>query len=128
MSFDEAPSGSSTASNFVYIHSKEHTWTPARVIQIDGETATVQVPIDVHLSTIGATKEETVKLSDYPSKVLPLQNVNQDGCLNEVEDMVDLPFLHEVRQNEGSRVLRIILGLQKLTRLLFAPRLRFSTI
>jgi hypothetical protein len=33
----------------------------------------------------------------YPNQHLPLQNVNQEGELQVVEDMVDLPFLHEVR-------------------------------
>ena len=110
MSFDEATSGGSTSSSYVYIRSKEHKWTPARLIQIDGETATVQVPVDVHLSTTGPTKEETVKLSDYPNQVLPLQNVDQNGELKAVEDMVILPFLHEVCRpsNESKRAHLII--------------------
>lgn len=41
------------------------------------------------------TEKIEVCLKDYPSESLPLQNVNEDGKLNEVEDMVDLPFLHE---------------------------------
>ena len=38
----------------------------------------------------------TVEMKDYPNSALPLQNVDEHGNLNEVEDMVDLPFLHEV--------------------------------
>jgi hypothetical protein len=38
----------------------------------------------------------TISLKDYPNQSLPLQNVNEEGILQEVEDMVDLSFLHEV--------------------------------
>ena len=42
-------------------------------------------------------ERQTIDLKDYPNKVLPLQNVDEIGFLNEEGDMVDLPFLHEVR-------------------------------
>lgn len=38
----------------------------------------------------------TKETAKYPSQHLPLQNVNNEGELQVVEDMVDLPFLHEV--------------------------------
>jgi hypothetical protein len=41
-------------------------------------------------------KSAIVKLSDYISNVLPLQNVSSSGNLREVDDMVDLAYLHEV--------------------------------
>ena len=41
--------------------------------------------------------EQTILLKDYPGQTLPLQNVDEQGVLQQVEDMVDLPFLHEVR-------------------------------
>mmetsp|Transcript_1780 Transcript_1780/g.3219 ORF Transcript_1780/g.3219 Transcript_1780/m.3219 type:complete len:1233 (+) Transcript_1780:517-4215(+) len=46
---------------------------------------------------IVATKELNVDVSSkaYSDGVLPLQNVDQDGKLVQVEDMVDLGFLHE---------------------------------
>jgi hypothetical protein len=87
-------------SNYVYIRDEEHIWVPGRLIDNNTTTtgkATVQVPVDVHLSTTGHCQEETVDLAHFPNKVLPLQNVNENGEINEVEDMVHLPFLHEVR-------------------------------
>jgi len=44
-----------------------------------------------------ATSFETihVDLKDYPNKTLLLQNVDENGKLKQVEDMVDLAFLHE---------------------------------
>jgi hypothetical protein len=41
-------------------------------------------------------KSAVVKLKDYPNSTLPLQNTGADGTLTEVDDMVDLPYLHEV--------------------------------
>jgi hypothetical protein len=43
--------------------------------------------------------QQVVELKDYQMR-LPLQNVDENGKLKEVEDMVDLPFLHEVREGE----------------------------
>ena len=40
---------------------------------------------------------QTIQLKDYPHNTLLLQNVDEEGQLNQVEDMVDLAFLHEVR-------------------------------
>ena len=39
--------------------------------------------------------QRTVRLSDYPSGVLPLQNVDRRGRLLGKSDMADLPHLHE---------------------------------
>ena len=44
-------------------------------------------------------EERVVKLKDYPAKVLPLQNVDGNGNMPEYADMVELPYLHEVRQD-----------------------------
>jgi hypothetical protein len=41
-------------------------------------------------------KRREVNLHDYANGVLPLQNVDEMGWLNDEQDMVDLPFLHEV--------------------------------
>lgn len=104
----------------VYVRSKDHHWIPARVV---GDAATnsdtnngstnncssdhiiVSVPQYINEQSIlsdggkGATSYQriTINLNDYPNKVLPLQNVDEIGFLNEEKDMVDLPFLHEVR-------------------------------
>ena len=71
----------------VFVHSDEHVWLPARILEQTGnDQARVQV-----FDLSGTTREETVDLADYPPQnTLPLKNVNEYG------DMVDLPFLHEV--------------------------------
>ena len=92
-------------SNNVYILDKEFAWVPARLIEQSGDSAKVSVPQYADEESIkcdgGAAatgwKEQTVKLKFYPGKGLPLQNTGKDGTLKEREDMVDLPFLHEVR-------------------------------
>lgn len=91
MTDNKETGGSSSTSNHVYIHSKEHKWVPASLLRTDGETATVRVT--------DTKTEETIKLTDYPNNVLPLQNVDEHGKLKEVDDMVDLPFLHEVSRS-----------------------------
>lgn len=93
-------------SNNVYIRSEEYAWIPARVVDIvDHDIANVSLPLykDEQLIQSDGGKKAikfdrlAVKLTDYANKALPLQNVDENGMLNEVEDMVDLPFLHEVR-------------------------------
>jgi hypothetical protein len=91
----------------VYVRSKEHYWVPGRVVG-DATDSTDQLIVSVPqypneqsiLSDAGkgATSFQrlTIDLKDYPNKVLPLQNVDEIGFLNEEKDMVDLPFLHEV--------------------------------
>ena len=44
----------------------------------------------------GKFESRKVDLKDYDNGVLPLQNVDSNGALNEVADMVKLPYLHEV--------------------------------
>jgi myosin-5 len=112
-------SGSENTTNRVYIASKEFGWLPAKVISTSGKTAKVEVK-DYEEDTIIpacevsvltnpsaaqkkkgirniSTKEVDVDFSSviYSGGVLPLQNVDEDGKLIEVEDMVDLSFLHE---------------------------------
>jgi hypothetical protein len=68
------------------------------LISSEGGKATVTVPQYKDEQSIGIGsepakgEEKVVNLKDYPSKVLPLQN--GDG---EWADMVQLPYLHEVR-------------------------------
>ena len=81
----------------VYIQDKDHGWLPAHVLKQDADSVDVRVFSVDESETIG---ERTVKLQDYPSKALPLQNVDASGKLMEMADMVDLPSLHEVRQRE----------------------------
>lgn len=98
--------GAGATSNNVYILDKEFAWIPARVLEQSGDTAKVSIPVYASEAAIlsdggkGAKswKEDTVKLKHYPGKALPLQNVNNAGELQEKEDMVELPFLHEVSE------------------------------
>jgi len=90
-------------SNDVYIRSDEYAWIPARLVEQDKTTAKVAIPQYESEELImsdggkGAVKFKSaiVKLDDYVNNVLPLQNVGPNGDLTEVEDMVDLAYLHE---------------------------------
>ncbi len=119
--------GSENTTNRVYVASKEFGWLPAKILSTDGPNAKVEVKDyeeDIHIpacevsdilnpsaaqkkrgiKTLGS-KELEINLKDknYAGGVLPLQNVDEDGKLIEVEDMVDLSFLHEVRQINSSK-------------------------
>lgn len=91
-------------SNHVYVKSDEHAWVPARLLESDGEKATVSIPQYKNEQAIQSdggrgsksSNKVVVDLKDYPTRTLYLQNVDEEGNLREVEDMVDLPFLHEV--------------------------------
>lgn len=90
---------------YVYILHKEYAWHPAQLIKSEGKKATVKVPIYATEKAIisdggrGAKKseEQVVDLKHYNANVLPLQNVDSNGDLIEFPDMVELPYLHEVR-------------------------------
>ena len=96
-----------STSNYVYIRSDEHGWIPARVLELDSETGNVKVSVPQYkteslIQSDGGKKAmsfetQTIQLKDYPHNTLLLQNVDEEGQLNQVEDMVDLAFLHEVR-------------------------------
>jgi hypothetical protein len=95
--------GGAATANEVYVLDKDFAWVPARLIEQTGEKARVSVPIyseEAMISSDGGKAahgwtEKEINLKHYPGKSLPLQNV-KNGALNEKEDMVDLPFLHEV--------------------------------
>jgi hypothetical protein len=95
-------------SNHVYVKSKEYAWVPARLLETSGGTATVSIPLYKTETALqsdggrGAYKfdTQTVTLADYPAGALLLQNVDHEGHLNEVEDMVELSYLHEVSEFE----------------------------
>lgn len=102
---DGGGGGAGATSNNVYIMDKKYAWVPARLVESQGDKAVVSVPAYEDESKIlsdggkGAKswKEDKVSLKHYPGKTLPLQNVDKAGMLTMVEDMVDLPYLHEVR-------------------------------
>lgn len=100
-------------SNYVYIIDPKHSWIPAKVKDRNSSSRNLvhlSVPqykneqairCDGGRSASQGYKVETIDLDDpanqikYPNRHLPLQNVNSEGELQVVDDMVDLPFLHE---------------------------------
>lgn len=99
------PSAAASTSNHVYVRSDDHAWVPARLLESNSDgVATVSIGAydnEQAIQTDAGAKRTTlqkVKLSDYPNNTLLLQNVDEDGHLKLVEDMVDLSFLHEVSQ------------------------------
>jgi len=91
--------------SYVYIKHKEHAWVPAIQTDTDGKKASVSVPQypdEQSMDSDGGraakkSVDEKVDLKHYTSAVLPLQNVDGSGLLLEFPDMVELPYLHEVR-------------------------------
>mmetsp|Transcript_22722 Transcript_22722/g.30067 ORF Transcript_22722/g.30067 Transcript_22722/m.30067 type:complete len:1036 (-) Transcript_22722:432-3539(-) len=82
----------SNSSNSVYVANKKHGWLPANVISYEEEG---EAKVRVYFPDEDRVEETTVNLSDYPSDSLPLQNVDEGGNFIVVEDMCDLPNLHE---------------------------------
>ena len=101
-----ASDGVDITSNHVYIRHDRFGWIPARVLESNTETQTALVSIPSYkeeqsiVSDGGRTakrfEKQELSLKGYPNGALPLQNVDSQGRLQEVQDMVDLPFLHEV--------------------------------
>lgn len=98
----------------VYIRSADHTWVPALQLKEYNGKATVSVPKfkngekDI-MNCAKASKafpyqeNQHVDLKDYPNGVLPMQNVDANGNLEDYKDMVDLPFMHEVSAAERTK-------------------------
>jgi hypothetical protein len=67
--------------SYVYIMDKDYAWVPATLLSTEGGKATVEVPEYADEQSIvcdgGASakskKTQTITLSKYPNKVLPLQ-------------------------------------------------------
>jgi hypothetical protein len=95
----------------VYLRSADHTWVPALQLKLHGDgKATVAIPKFKNgeqdmMNCAKASKSfpyndnQVVDVKQYPNGVLPMQNVDANGNLEEYKDMVDLPFMHEVRIN-----------------------------
>jgi hypothetical protein len=104
----EEDDGGGAKANNCYIRSDEFAWIPARLVEQGKDTAKVSIPQYAAEEFIlsdggkGASgfKAAVVNLKDYPNRSLPLQNVGKTGSLTEVDDMCDLPYLHEVRSRE----------------------------
>ena len=99
-----APTKEKQSSN-VFIRDEVYGWRPAVQEKINGDKAIVTVPEYASEQAMAcdggrASKKGnqiTVNLKDYANEVLPLQNVDAQGNLDEFADMVKLPYLHEAR-------------------------------
>ena len=92
----------------VYIRSADHTWLPVLQLKTHDGKAIVSVPKYVKgendmIQCLKSSKQfpyhannQIIDLKDYPNSLLPLQNVDSNGTLEDYKDMVDLPFMHEV--------------------------------
>ena len=93
----------------VYLRSGDHTWIPALQLKTHDGKAVVSVPKFVSgekdmLQCHKQSKQfpyqannQLIDLKEYPNSLLPMQNVDSNGNLEDYGDMVDLPFMHEVR-------------------------------
>ena len=117
----------SIGAHHVYIKHDDHGWVPARLVSLDKlkqeATVTVEEYPDEQAMLMtsalagrrsgepAAAEEEhasntfVVDISSYEGGFLPPQNANDEGELEEYEDMVDMPYLHEVRFSSSFSVL-----------------------
>jgi hypothetical protein len=89
----------------VYLRSEDHCWVPALQLKTFDGKAKVAVPVFKNQQDILSCGKQgkqryhdnqVVDLKDYSNNVLPMQNVDSNGNLEEYKDMVNLPFMHEV--------------------------------
>lgn len=92
-------------SNHVYLLDPVDSWIPCQVVERRSSTeAVVSIPQYRNQQSIKCDggrsalrkNNKHIDLTKYSNQALPLQNVDEDGRLKQVEDMVDLPYLHEV--------------------------------
>ena len=100
--------------SYVYLRSNDNSWVPAKQLKVDGDKAKVARAIFKNeqemLSCAREGKQkyadnELIDLNEYPNKVLPMQNVDVNGNLEDYKDMVELPFMHEVSSDCSSMAL-----------------------
>lgn len=92
----------------VYLRSSDHAWIPALQLKVHPcrTKATVAVPMykdEIDMLDCATNSElykfrknQVIELTEYRNNVLPMQNVDCSGNLEDHMDMVDLPFMHEV--------------------------------
>jgi hypothetical protein len=130
----------------VYLKSAEHGWIPALQLKTYHGKAKVAVPRIVQENDLLHCSDSSQKLrfdnheidlADYKDGMLPMQNVDHHGNVEDYKDMVDLPFMHEVRgqrQHNNSygfdrhRVCSFCYSLRSFFSLFFCHRPRFCTI
>lgn len=97
--------------NHVYLLDPVDSWIPCQVVERKSSKKMV-VSIPEYRNQQGIRcdggrsalrkKNKTIDLTKYCNQALPLQNVDEEGRLKQVEDMVDLPYLHEVSGIEST--------------------------
>ena len=90
----------------VYVRHDDHGWIPVRMRSMDAEKHQAIVSVDRYETEQEMIRclndddsdaiEFPVDLRDYQEGVLPLQNTDESGKLIDYQDMVDMPYLHEV--------------------------------
>lgn len=116
----------------VYVLSdSDDCWVPALHLKTYNGRATVSIPVfktepgmmsSEKLASKQHHENKFVDLKEYPDEVLPLQNVDSDGNLEEYKDMVDLPFMHEVREQDQSVIDRTAANIADGQHCLFLSR------
>lgn len=89
----------------VYIRvSDERRWVPALQFKSRNGKATVVVPkFNTEQEILSCSNQkkfhdsQVIQLKEYDNGVLPMQNVDSNDHIEDYKDMVDLPFMHEVR-------------------------------
>ncbi|CAJ1968786.1 unnamed protein product [Cylindrotheca closterium] len=90
--------------NHAYVLDPIDSWIPCQVVERKTSTeVVVSIPQYRNQQAIKCDggrsalrkKNKIIDVSKYSNQALPLQNVDEDGRLKQVEDMVDLPYLHE---------------------------------
>jgi myosin-5 len=88
----------------VYVRDDQYGWLPARILSKDEDSKAVNVEVTVPVHNADSSEEYSysfvkeerkIKLVDYDSGGLPLQNIDESGNAIVVPDMCDLPSLHE---------------------------------
>jgi hypothetical protein len=93
--------------SYVFVMDPVYGWRPA-VQEGDIKDGKAVVSIPEYKSEAAMTcdggraakkgEQQIINLKNYAHGVLPLCNVDDNGCLLEFADMVKLPYLHEVRE------------------------------
>lgn len=89
----------------VYLRSSEHCWIPALQLKTTNGKARIALPkFKTEQELMSCSRQgkkfyhdsQLIDLADYTNGVLPMQNVDANGSIEDYKDMVELPFMHEV--------------------------------
>jgi len=99
----------------VYVRSSEHAWVPALQLKTYNGKATVSIPkfqsekelmnCEPASRKFRYQDNQIVDLKDYPNGLLPMQNVDANGRLEDYAEMVDLPCMSEVSDGSSAELM-----------------------